>query len=52
MKLMTEAFNPDVKLVEENGKATYTISFKKTGIWESPQSLRKLVSMGKENQCN
>ena len=48
MKLMTEAFNPDVKLVEENGKATYTISFKKTGMMGITAELKKISVDGKE----
>ena len=48
MKLMTEAFNPDVKLVEENGKATYTISFKKTGMMGITAELKKISIDGKE----
>jgi hypothetical protein len=48
MKLMTEAFNPDVKLVEENGKATYTISFKKTGMMGIIAELKKISVDGKE----
>ena len=48
MKLMTEAFNPDVKLVEENGKATYTISFKKTGMMGITAELKKISADGKE----
>ena len=48
MKLMTEAFNPDVKLVEENGKATYTISFKKTGMMGITAELKKTSVDGKE----
>ena len=48
MKLMTEAFNPDVKLVEENGKATYTILFKKTGMMGITAELKKISVDGKE----
>ena len=48
MKLMTEAFNRDVKLVEENGKATYTISFKKTGMMGITAELKKISVDGKE----
>ena len=48
MKLMTEAFNPDVKLVEDNGKATYTISFKKTGMMGITAELKKISVDGKE----
>lgn len=48
MKLMTEAFNPVIKLVEENGKATYTISFKEAGMMGITESLAKISVDGKE----
>lgn len=48
MKLMTEAFNPVVKIAEENGKATYTISFKKAGMMGIVEALDKISVDGKE----
>ena len=48
MKLMTEAFNPVVKIAEENGKATYTISFKKAGMMGIVEALGKISVDGKE----
>ena len=48
MKLMTDAFNPVVKITEDNGKATYTISFKKAGMMGIVEALDKISVDGKE----
>ena len=49
--VFTKAFNPEVKIAEKDGKATYTVSFKESGMMGVTEKLEKLSVDGKDYNC-
>ena len=45
--VFTKAFNPEVKIAEKDGKTTYTVSFKESGMMGVTEKLQKLTVDGK-----